>query len=121
MRKKRYRRKRLAFRAAELCEAQILAWADDWHERVGRWPHDHSGKIPGSIGENWRKVSNALRLGLRGLPGKSSLAQLLAQQRGVRNSHGLPDLAVGKILAWADAHFRRTGQWPKVVSGPIPN
>jgi hypothetical protein len=29
-------------------------------------------------------------------------------------------LAVGQILAWADAHHRRTGSWPRQRSGPIP-
>ena len=28
-------------------------------------------------------------------------------------------LAIPEILAWADAHHRRTGKWPTVVSGPI--
>ena len=39
-------------------------------------------------------ISNAaLDLGLRGLPGGSSLAQLLAEKRGVRNMMALPDLS----------------------------
>src|SRR5262245_35930304 len=46
----------------------------------------------------------ALRLGLRGLPGGSSLARLLAARRGVRNHLDLPPLTVTKVLAWADRY-----------------
>ena len=32
-----------------------------------------------------------------------------------------PPLALGKILAWADAHHRRTGRWPAIACrSPIP-
>jgi len=47
------------------------------------------------------------------------LARLLAEKRGVRNRVSLPRLTVKKILAWADAHHRRTGRWPTCESGAI--
>ena len=31
-----------------------------------------------------------------------------------------PPLTVEQILAWADTHHARTGQWPTVQSGPVP-
>jgi hypothetical protein len=31
-----------------------------------------------------------------------------------------PPLTVEQILAWADAHHARTGRWPQLKSGPIP-
>ncbi len=71
-----------------------------------------SGKIQGSGGETWRSVDHALRDGKRGLPGVSSLARLLASQRGRRNQRQRPALTVEQILAWADAHHERTGEWP---------
>jgi hypothetical protein len=37
----------------------------------------------------------------------------------VRNPNGLPLLSKRKILAWADAHFQRTGTWPLPTSGPV--
>jgi hypothetical protein len=37
-----------------------------------------------------------------------------------RNKARLPPLTVAQILAWADAHRARTGEWPRVLSGPIP-
>jgi len=98
---------------------QILAWADAWHGRKGEWPTIDSGTIPEAPGETWKAVDRALRHGRRGLPGNSSLARLLAQHRGVRKAGCLPKLTVKKILAWADAHRRRTGKWPTEDSGPI--
>ncbi len=62
----------------QLTEGLILEWADLYHERTGGWPKSKTGKIAEAPFENWRKLDNALRLGLRGLPGGSSLAKLLA-------------------------------------------
>jgi hypothetical protein len=98
-----------------LSEEQILVWADAYHARTGRWPRQENGAeaIPGSRDETWLNVENALKGGWRGMPGGSSLAQLLADRRGVRNVGKLPRLAVKQILAWADAHHQRFGRWPE--------
>src|SRR5215469_1475829 len=101
-----------------LSRQQILAWTDAHQKRTGAWPTARSGPVAGVPGETWRALDSALRVGLRGLPGGSSLARLLAFERGVRNLQALPRLTPGQILAWADAHHRRTGQWPSDV--PIP-
>src|SRR6266568_4544631 len=99
--------------------AQILAWADDYHERTGNWPRKDRGRIPSTLDETWLGVDLALRRAGRGLPGGSSLAQVLAEWRGVRNIRRLPRFRVEQILAWADAHYERTGSWPNHLSGPI--
>jgi len=98
---------------------QILASADQYFERTGRWPTSASGPIEGTNGESWRNVQNALRIGLRGLPGGSSLARLLAEKRGVRNLSALPPLTKEQILAWADAYHDQTGRWPNGTLGAI--
>ena len=77
------------------------------------------GPIPEVPGEQWRNVDAALREGFRGLPGGSSLTQLLTEGRGARNQADLPALTEGQILAWADAHHARTGEWPRCTMGPI--
>jgi hypothetical protein len=61
----------------------VVAWADAHHTRTGDWPKHKSGPIPEAPGEKWQGVENALRLGLRGLPGGSSLYRLLARERGI--------------------------------------
>jgi hypothetical protein len=100
--------------------SQILAWADAFHQRTVKWPNSKSGPIPEAPQETWSAVNHALRRGTRGLPGGLSLAQLLATKRGARNQASVPPLSLKGILAWADAHFRRTGSWPAKESGSIP-
>ena len=63
-------------------EAEILAWADAYRARSGRWPSHDSGPIPEAPGETWKAVALALVQGLRGLPGADSLDQLLRRKRG---------------------------------------
>src|SRR5262249_19288350 len=102
----RFRRRRKSRHRCrpELSEPQILAWADSWHARTGRWPGQLSGVIPDSLGETWARVDNALLQGLRGLQGGSSIARLLHDWRGVRNPRDPPPLAVKQVTAWARAH-----------------
>src|SRR5204862_6880327 len=69
--------------------------------------------------EKWQNIDSALRLGLRGLAAGSSLARLLAEHRGKRSRKDLPSYNTKQILAWADAHFARTGTWPNGNSGPV--
>ncbi len=98
---------------------EILIWADAHFDRTGRWPTAKSGPIPETPGETWSAVDSSLWSGCRGLPGKDSLAKLLARRRGTRNPADRPPLAVAQILRWADAHHARTGDWPTATSGPI--
>jgi hypothetical protein len=63
--------------------ARVLGWAEAHRARAGAWPRIDSGPVPESPGETWRRIDNALRLGLRGLEGGSSLARLLERERGV--------------------------------------
>jgi hypothetical protein len=62
---------------------QILTWADEYFARHGQWPARASGEIDGVPGENWRSVDNALRHGLRGQRGGSSLKRLLGARRSI--------------------------------------
>ncbi len=101
-----------------LSETHILAWADEHACRTGKWPTDNSGPI-GETGETWSGVNAALLMGLRGLPGGSSLPRLLHIHRGKRLRSQLPKLSVERILAWADAHYAATGCWPKQSSGGV--
>jgi len=114
------KRKRRVMRGRALLDmSQVLAWADEFHQRHGRWPTLNSGRIAGTLDETWRRVDSALRLGLRGLPGGVSLARFLVEKRGARNHTNLPRLSIKQVLAWADAHQKRTGQWPRETAGPV--
>jgi superfamily II DNA or RNA helicase len=98
---------------------QILEWADAHHERTAQWPKQNSGSVADAPGETWMSINGALQQGRRGLPGGSSLAQLLDEKRGVRNPKALADLTEEQILAWSDAHHELTGEWPNRETGPV--
>jgi hypothetical protein len=106
-------------RKSRLYFAQILQWAREHHKRTKRWPTIRSGAIPGTRGETWWNLDAAIRLGLRGLPSGSSLAQLLEEEYGIANPKNLPRLTIASVLAWADAYHRRHGKWPSRHSGVI--
>jgi hypothetical protein len=97
----------------------IVTWAARHFERTGQWPHARSGPIAEAPGETWKGVDMAMRGGYRGLKAGPSLAQVLARERKVRNRVNLPQLTNARILAWADAHYHRTGTWPTRQSGAI--
>ena len=105
--------------SAKYSYPKILSWADADHKETDSWPTGDSVPITSAPGETWLAVDLALRNGLRGLPGGSSLARLLAERRDVNNATNCPKLTVKKILAWADEHHRRHGRWPTRTSGNV--
>src|SRR4051794_4819487 len=96
----------------------ILAWADAFRQRVGRWPNRHDGELPGRD-VTWCALDQALQKGHRGLLPGSSLAKLLLEYRGVRHRNLLPSFSLDQILDWADSYHDRTRKWPTDLSGPI--
>jgi hypothetical protein len=93
----------------ELTVKQILAWADAYYAAHGAWPEGRiessSGAVTGAPGESWTAINQALALGLRGLPGDSSLAELLAEQRGAPVPDLGPKALADKIWAWEQEQF----------------
>jgi hypothetical protein len=116
--RRRTRRPR-AKRRPDLTAGQILAWCDAFYGRIERWPTRKDGTV-GLPDTSWAALDSALQNGHRGLPGGSSLPRLLFTHRGARHRNFLPPLTVNQVLAWADAHHRRTGTWPLDTSGRIP-
>jgi len=115
-------RKRGAFHRLQqprLSIEQILAWADEHHDRTGNWPTSKSGAVGPATNDTWFKIDEALTKGRRGLPGGLSLAKLLAQHRGVSRHVRKRPLTLDQVLGWAEAHQRRTGTWPTVKSGAV--
>lgn len=105
--------------APPLSVSMILQWADARYRRAGHWPTCWSGGIVEVPGETWLAIDKALRAGRRRLAGGSSLGALLAKHRNLRNNTNVPKLDAKMILAWADAHQKRTGTWPTRLAGPI--
>ena len=98
---------------------QVLTWADACHAKTGRWPRSQSGRVADAPGETWGAVDAALFQALRGLPGGTTLAQLLAERRSAPVVQTSRPLTVDQVLAWADAHRAATGHWPVEDSGPV--
>jgi hypothetical protein len=107
-------------RPRPLTVREILCWADAHHERHGTWPKGDSGPIPEAPGVTWRRVNTALGSGTCGLPPGSSLLRLLEHDRGVRHRLNPARFTITRILAWADAHRARAGEWPDSRAGAIP-
>lgn len=111
----------LSIRRSRITCAQILAWADEHRRRTGRWPTQRAGTVRGA-GLSWAAVTQAMREGLRGLPGGDSLAALLARERGVQPASGRYHrkmLTEEDIVSWAEEHRARTGRWPSAASGVV--
>jgi len=51
--------------------------------------------------------------------GGRRLACFLEEHRGKQHNLHLPHFSQRQVLAWADAHLKRTGEWPQASSGPI--
>ena len=102
----------------------ILAWADAFYRRSGTWPHNRAGTInsPGGRipGLTWAKVNTALMRGLRGLTGKTSLAQELRRPVAFTSARtpcvsGRSSPGRGSISNGPDA-----GRPPATATSPAP-
>jgi hypothetical protein len=97
-----------------------LQFADAWRQEHGSYPTSHSGKVREGSADTWTGYDLALRLGLRGLSGGTSLAKLLRQNRNAPRVLTRKKHTVEQILSWADAWRERTGKWPLIKDGSIP-
>jgi hypothetical protein len=67
-----------------------MAWAQEYLRQTGSWPGRDSGPVAGAEGETWSGIDMALRYGLRGLPGGSSLARLAKRSARQGRTHFSP-------------------------------
>jgi hypothetical protein len=104
---------------SRLTVPQILAWADAYYTAHGSWPRSTSGVVEEASEESWSAIHQALRSGLRGLPGGSSLRALLIAHRGPATRSQKPWLTEEQVVAWADAYHATHGRWPTRLSGPV--
>jgi hypothetical protein len=102
-----------------LTEAKICRWAEAHCRETGALPDEKSGPVKAAPGEDWKTVNESLRLGLRGLRGDDSLAQLLSRRFNIRSRTTAPPLTIAQVLSWAMDHQIRTGRLPDAYSGPV--
>ena len=113
-------RKRNPANPPPLTISQVLQWADAHYVRTGAWPQKKkSGPVHDAADESWPAIDSRLRRGTRGLPAIGGLAALLDKHRNIRNKANAPPVTIEKILAWAHAHHRHTGDWPTAQSGAV--
>ncbi len=64
-----------------LTEEEILKWARRHQKQHGKWPtcRGEPQEIEGTFGERWFNIDQVMRKGMRGLPGGSSLARMIAK------------------------------------------
>ena len=100
---------------------QILAGADAHFAAHGEWPAVATVEPVAEANATWRDIDVALRRGLRGLPGGTSLARLLQKLRGkqVVKRPYYPPLSAQQIVDWQKSYRQATGHWPVESSGPI--
>ena len=113
--------KRNHYNLPNLTKEIIKKWAQLHFSNMGKWPTEYSGLVdeaPYKI--TWRAVNAALRQGLRGFRGGSSLAKFLFEEFGKRNTRDLPNLDIKEIKKCISAHKKRTGKLPNRSAGPIP-
>jgi hypothetical protein len=107
---------------------EVLTWADTFFASHGAWPTYLSGAVESVTGVSWASIDRALRLGIRGFKGKSSLSRLLKRHRakivprtqGTNRTGDDRTFTMAQVWEWARAHHRRTGKWPLRRSGVIP-
>jgi len=102
--------------ASDLTVNQILRWARSHKRRTGKWPTATSGPIPNTP-ETWSGINVASKTGRRGLSPTRSLAQLLADEAGLKYRLAPCDLTVDRILDAADQYHQETGRYPTQQSG----
>src|SRR5262249_7683430 len=95
---------------------------DAHHAAHGQWPVISSGPVAGVAQLSWSTVDRILRYGGRGLRGRTSLARLLNERRGLSRPCQPPKrhaLSVDQVLTWADVHHSARGEGPDAASGPV--
>lgn len=106
-----------------LTEALIVAAARAWLADHGTLPSAHSGDATRYFAhgqpEHWRTAHEALKCGMRGLPGGDTLSRLL-QREGLQSAPRSQRLAVDDIWAAARAYHDQHGRWPSAATaGPV--
>ena len=85
---------RCHYYAPRLTIPQVLAWAEAFDSRHGKWPTRHSGPVADAPGETWPGIQAALERGHRGSPGGSS-SRACTKISAAHSPRAQPALAVG--------------------------
>ena len=100
----------------------LSIWCAVYFRKHGKYPTKTSGlieTIDTYAGTTWNDINNALRYGLRGIAGGSSLSNFIQQEFDKRNKKRLPELTEKMIIAWMEEYARIKGYPPKRDAGNV--
>jgi len=99
-------------RVKKLTEHLVAKLVEAHKIRTRHWPRADAGRVHDAAGLTWADVNERLWFGETGCGGQT-LGDFIAEHFGVRTASRKPHIRVKQILAWADEHRKRTGEWPK--------
>jgi hypothetical protein len=106
-----------------LSTPMIIDWIRQYLACHGKKPKQTSGVIEfaGSEYKNitWSAINAVLWKGGRGLPGGSSLAQLVEKEFGIKNRANIPLLTENKICEWIQQFIDKYKRKPIIADGVI--
>ncbi len=104
-------------RAAHIRMEQVHNAMRTFEGLNSRWPNRKDGVVP-DLGGSWLAIDEALRVGVRGLPGGSSLSKERLALIGSRSRKQLTAASVKDAIL---AHHAATGAWPnESTAGATP-
>lgn len=92
---------------------QVKSWVEEYYNRTGKYPSEHSGNIPGTD-IAWCNISGYFRRQSKGLAGYESLLDFLNKEF----EHKI-DYTIEQIKGWVEIYKNRTGKYPGGHSGDI--
>lgn len=105
---------------APVTEDFIVERAKEFFAKNDRYPRIKEGPVEGGHpGDTWNGYDRALYEGLRGLPGGTSLFELLSTRLGAKNHLNKPRLSEDFIVERAREYLASTGKRPTLNSGPV--
>ena len=108
-------------------EAELLEWIRAYREKTGEWPSisnkdvwhkDAAGQWHITPKVNWSQVDSWLRIGIWGLEGGSTLAQL-RQKNGLCDPYEFGTISEAQVMLWTKLYHEKTEEWPKQVSKDV--
>lgn len=104
-----------------ISEDTLIRWIKEYKK-------NHSNKYPTCKNKNyikgtdekWVNIDSALRIGLRGFPGCSSLTKFIEDNfADYRNQKNLPHIGEKKLKEWCDRWYKEHDKYPQCTSGEI--
>jgi hypothetical protein len=105
--------------APQLSENSICDLIQTFIDLYERKPQSTDENVPGIEGLSWANIDRRLREGSYGLPGGSSLAQLIRERFSIRDQVIVPTIPLEMIHSWVESYLAEYREKPTAKSGKI--